>query len=339
MRYTIALLASASLVTAASAAQDVKVQPTLPRVQVKKLPTLNVPAPTQRVVIPEERLRLPKEYIRPELARIDVAPSVIGYGYLTAANSSAPTRSIVLRVSGQHLTGHRLVNAVPSKPGNCNDRCMAFWETYADAVQKGSWSMYADGATMTISPMMTIRSFSLDGTNCARASGNRIGRMVDRVRQSNSCGTEEVDAAKLIELGLLQVPMEVSLTGIGAPFKRFTIGSSGLINTDQDGDGVTAIAFGGDDCDDNDPNRYPGNPEIPDEGHDEDCDPRTYGELDRDGDRFFDARPYNVGSNGTVYRGDDCDDLNIKVNPAAWDIPNGNDDDCDGDVDEDFPAG
>ena len=57
---------------------------------------------------------------------------------------------------------------------------------------------------------------------------------------------------------------------------------------DQDRDGFAARHCGGDDCDDRDPNRYPGNIEICDSrGIDEDCDPRTVGTVDIDGDGFI----------------------------------------------------
>lgn len=47
---------------------------------------------------------------------------------------------------------------------------------------------------------------------------------------------------------------------------------------DNDGDGHLAASCGGDDCDDNDSNRYPGNVEILDAAdHDEDCDVNTHG--------------------------------------------------------------
>lgn len=57
---------------------------------------------------------------------------------------------------------------------------------------------------------------------------------------------------------------------------------------DRDGDGYKSLTCGGDDCDDRDPNRYPGNTEICDaNGIDEDCDPRTVGAVDNDGDGFI----------------------------------------------------
>ena len=60
---------------------------------------------------------------------------------------------------------------------------------------------------------------------------------------------------------------------------------------DRDGDGVDSIDCGGADCDDSDPNRFPGNVEVCDEeAHDEDCDPMTIGNRDLDGDGYIDRR-------------------------------------------------
>jgi hypothetical protein len=106
---------------------------------------------------------------------------------------------------------------------------------------------------------------------------------------------------------------------------------------DADGDGHMAIACGGDDCDDNDPNRFPGNPEVCDPSHDEDCDPRTFGARDRDGDGFPDAMCCN-GTGAARVCGTDCDDTNVSVNPGNMELCNGFDDNCNGLVDEEPQA-
>jgi len=52
------------------------------------------------------------------------------------------------------------------------------------------------------------------------------------------------------------------------------------VEPDGDGDGAIATACGGDDCDDSDPERFPGNTEICDaDDRDEDCDPTTFGQT------------------------------------------------------------
>lgn len=63
-------------------------------------------------------------------------------------------------------------------------------------------------------------------------------------------------------------------------------------NPDADGDGEYAIVCGGADCDDLDPDRYPGNTEVCNAGRDEDCDPRTGGNSDADGDGYPDSDCY-----------------------------------------------
>lgn len=51
-----------------------------------------------------------------------------------------------------------------------------------------------------------------------------------------------------------------------------------VLCVDNDGDGHQSVRCGGDDCDDSDANRYPGNVEVWDAAnHDEDCDVNTHG--------------------------------------------------------------
>lgn len=92
-----------------------------------------------------------------------------------------------------------------------------------------------------------------------------------------------------------------------------TTPNASMAPCDNDGDGHTAIHCGGDDCDDNDANRYPGNVEVCDAGtHDEDCDPTTFGRRDMDQDGLVDVKCCNIhGSN--VYCGNDCDDANAAI--------------------------
>ena len=104
---------------------------------------------------------------------------------------------------------------------------------------------------------------------------------------------------------------------------------------DFDRDGHADASCGGDDCDDDDPDRYPGNVEVCDSrGHDEDCDPTTIGRRDVDGDGVIDAACCNDTGPGTQLCGTDCDDTRGSVAPGNVEVCNLLDDDCDGSIDE-----
>ena len=107
------------------------------------------------------------------------------------------------------------------------------------------------------------------------------------------------------------------------------------VKRDADGDGRLSLAHGGDDCDDNDANRFPGNVEVADTAnHDEDCDASTFGFVDRDGDGFGADYACNIDQSGAKICGRDCDDGKGWVHPNQIDIFNGKDDNCSGSVDE-----
>ena len=104
---------------------------------------------------------------------------------------------------------------------------------------------------------------------------------------------------------------------------------------DADGDGFDAIACGGADCDDTNPNRYPGNAEVCDEANvDEDCDPTTYGARDVDRDGFDSAACCNLQEDGELACADDCSDARRDVRPGFAETCDFLDNDCDGRVDE-----
>jgi hypothetical protein len=107
------------------------------------------------------------------------------------------------------------------------------------------------------------------------------------------------------------------------------------LSPDQDGDGTDSSACGGEDCDDADATRHPGNNEVCDAAdHDEDCNPYTFGDRDVDGDGHIDVACGNVDASGMRINGADCDDTRAFVNPGMPEICDGLDDDCDGVIDE-----
>ncbi len=140
------------------------------------------------------------------------------------------------------------------------------------------------------------------------------------------CAPEEVGASSVGCVGGAR-PCDVGAACIEVEDRC----EGGCTTPDGDGDGVERIACGGADCDDEDAERYPGNTEVCDaDGHDEDCDLNTIGELDRDRDGFVDDQCANVGGASGV----DCNDREPGVSPIGEEACNGRDDDCDGNVDE-----
>jgi hypothetical protein len=92
----------------------------------------------------------------------------------------------------------------------------------------------------------------------------------------------------------------------------------GCQTPDRDGDSFLRLGCGGNDCDDDDPARFPGNPEVCDAGHkDEDCDPTTFGDRDADRDGHADSRCCNLQQNGSPLCGNDCDDSRTAIVPGA----------------------
>ena len=108
---------------------------------------------------------------------------------------------------------------------------------------------------------------------------------------------------------------------------------------DEDLDG--ALAW--EDCNDGDPDVYPGATEVCD-GVDQDCDGEVdegttttlYPDSDGDGyGRNGDAGELCPGTDGFAEETGDCDDTDDSIHPGATDERDGIDQDCDGEFDED----
>jgi hypothetical protein len=94
---------------------------------------------------------------------------------------------------------------------------------------------------------------------------------------------------------------------------------------DRDGDGYTTAQG---DCDDNDPDRKPGESEVCD-GKDNDCD----GQVD-EGLTFDSDNDGYTSTSSCLGSKNDCNDNNSLINPGAGEVCDGKDNDCDGQVDE-----
>jgi hypothetical protein len=127
------------------------------------------------------------------------------------------------------------------------------------------------------------------------------------------------------------------LTACGDDGKHVEDAFAGLASADQDGDGWGAD----EDCDERDGLVHPGALEACD-GVDNDCDGQIDEEveqlfyLDADGDGFGGGAPQPACAlrAGLAATDSDCDDRDPAAFPGATEVCDGDDDDCDGEVDE-----
>ena len=135
--------------------------------------------------------------------------------------------------------------------------------------------------------------------------------------------------------------------GLAAP----VLATTWYLDVDRDGWGLCSESVEADtqpplhveicgDCNDDDDSMYPGAPEVPDDGVDQDCNDvdATLCYTDADGDGYGDpvsaqiiALDGDCFGPGESYDSTDCDDDDETIHPGAVEIPNdGIDQDCDG---------
>ena len=135
-----------------------------------------------------------------------------------------------------------------------------------------------------------------------------------------ACGDDDVTPPTDTDGGTTDAGSRDGGTGVDGGDARSDAGDC----PDEDGDGHGSLPCG-DDCDDTDATRFPGNTETCD-GDDDDCNDSTFG-PDGDADGF----PSVSCCNGADNCGADCNDSAVNANPDADEICNGGiDDDCNG---------
>ncbi|MBI5507907.1 MAG: putative metal-binding motif-containing protein [Deltaproteobacteria bacterium] len=210
--------------------------------------------------------------------------------------------------------GYALATALVDTSGDCDD---------GDATLNPATVWYADLDADLVSSGATF-------SQCSQPAG--YARSTSLTALSGDC----LDTNAAVHLNATEVcdGFDTDCSSGGAP-------ADDPAETDPDGDRFVVCSgfvnhgggfVGGDDCDNADPNSYPGAPELCD-GYADDCSGVVPGsELDDDGDGFVGCAGWDdtYHPNALVIDGGDCNDLSPSVNPGLAEVTcNGVDDDCD----------
>ncbi|MEY3209932.1 MAG: hypothetical protein RIT28_413, partial [Pseudomonadota bacterium] len=196
--------------------------------------------------------------------------------------------------------------AVPLRDGvlSVSATSLSFGEVGWARVEERALRLQNDGFTTTsVSLSLSGPGFSADRAGLTLGAGES---QVITLRFSPQGAAPSDGALRLVE-----------------PSRTIEVNLRGETALDGDGDGADASAWGGPDCDDLDPDVFPGAGEGWYDGKDQDCDGASDFDQDRDG---VERQP----------EGRDCDDTDPDVFPGAAEVWYDDvDQDCDGGSDFD----
>jgi len=206
------------------------------------------------------------------------------------------------------------------------------------ALDAETWHPDADGDTWGDPLVSDVECYQpsgyvLDGSDCDDTDSNQYPGA------NEYCNGEDDDCD-----GLIDEDEALDVLTWYADADGDTYGDAAI--TDIDCNQPTGFVANADDCDDADPSQYPGASEFCN-GEDDDCDGVIDEDdaldvltwyADTDGDTYGDPLVSDIDCNqptGFVSDGTDCDDMDPAQHPGADEYCNGEDDDCDGVIDED----
>ena len=223
-----------------------------------------------------------------------------------------------------------------------------FWHEFGHVLRKKGNSMHTNGNTLENNQILQVTEFTWNADNLDFIVSAWEDKMAERghyVDYDGDCHEGDQDCD--------ENDPNINIAATEIPNNGIDDNCDGTIDegstVDADGDGFSPD--GPDpslrDCDDADPDTYPGAPELCD-GKDNDCDNNvdegltlyTYS-FDGDADGFGNSDPFwwkqSCDSIPPQFHSrllTDCDDTDPTINPNATEVCDGIDNNCDGEIDE-----